>query len=122
MTDKLRKVITDAQDILARYIVPDSGISEHECVNQLLGLLDGPQTREALSAVSASTPKEGEIEENLTEIEEAIWNATGSALLSGEKAGAADKSIIYRSLCAAGNKVAYVRELLTARSAIGPKE
>ena len=66
--------------------------------------------------VSASTPKEGEIEENLTEIEDAIWNATGSALLSGEKAGAADKSIIYRSLCAAGNKVAYVRELLTARS------
>ena len=48
-TAQLRKVVTDAQDILARYIVPDSGISEHECVNQLLGLLDGPQTREAMT-------------------------------------------------------------------------
>ena len=56
MSEKLRKVITDAQDILARYIVPDSGITEHECVNQLLGLLDGPQAREALAVVSAIEP------------------------------------------------------------------
>ena len=55
----LRKVITDAQDILARYIVPDSGITEHECVNQLLGLLDGPQTREALSAKGTIIPEAG---------------------------------------------------------------
>ena len=53
MSEKMRKVITDAQAILATYIVPDSDITEHECVNQLLGLLDGPQTREALSTVSA---------------------------------------------------------------------
>lgn len=51
--NKLAKVITDAQDILATYIVPDSGISDHECINRLLGLLDGPQTREALAAPSA---------------------------------------------------------------------
>lgn len=54
MSEKITKVITDAQDILARYIVPDSGISDHECINQLLGLLDGSQTREALSAPSAT--------------------------------------------------------------------
>jgi hypothetical protein len=53
MTDKLRKVVTDAQAILAEYIVPDSGISDHECINRLLGLLDGPQSREALSTPSS---------------------------------------------------------------------
>ena len=53
---RAREVITDAQDLLATYIVPDSGISEHEVVNQLLGLLDGPKTRAALSAQR----KEGE--------------------------------------------------------------
>ena len=61
MSEKLRKVITDAQDILARYIVPDSGITEHECVNQLLGLLDGPQAREALAVVSANSLTEGDL-------------------------------------------------------------
>lgn len=29
-----------AQDILADYIVPDSGVSDFDCVNQLLGVLD----------------------------------------------------------------------------------
>jgi len=52
----LRKVITDAQDILAAYIVP-SGISDHECINRLLGLLDGPQSREALRGGRQSSPE-----------------------------------------------------------------
>lgn len=50
--EQLVKVITDAQDILATYIVPDSGISDHECINRLLGLLDGSQVRAALSVPS----------------------------------------------------------------------
>lgn len=33
-------VVREAQDILASYIVPDSGISDAEAVNRLLGLLD----------------------------------------------------------------------------------
>lgn len=35
-TEAVRK----AQDILAEYIVPDSGITDVECVNRLLGVLD----------------------------------------------------------------------------------
>ena len=46
--DAARQVITDAQAILARYLPPESGISEHEVVNQLLELLDGPHARAAL--------------------------------------------------------------------------
>jgi hypothetical protein len=59
MSDKLRKVVTDAQAILAEYIVPDSGISDHECINRLLALLDGPQSREALAAPSSTPAIEG---------------------------------------------------------------
>lgn len=46
--DNKTEVIKKAQAILAEYIVPDSGISDHECINRLLGLLDGPEAREAL--------------------------------------------------------------------------
>lgn len=38
-------LIREAQSILARYIVPDSGISDSDVVSQLLGLLDGPLQR-----------------------------------------------------------------------------
>ncbi len=34
------KALTDAQDVLANYIVPDSGITELEAVNALLSILD----------------------------------------------------------------------------------
>jgi hypothetical protein len=47
---KLREVITDAQGILARYIIPDSGITDFQCVNDLLGLLDGAKCRAAIDA------------------------------------------------------------------------
>lgn len=40
VTPGLVKIITDAQDVLAEYIVPDSGISDFDCVNRLLGVLD----------------------------------------------------------------------------------
>lgn len=50
MESKVVAIIKKAQEILAAYIVPDSGISDHECINQLLGLLDGPECRDALAA------------------------------------------------------------------------
>jgi len=31
------------QEILAKYIVPDSGISDSECINQLIGVLDNKE-------------------------------------------------------------------------------
>lgn len=36
----LEEAIRAAQDVLAEYIVPDSGIPEMECVNRLLSILD----------------------------------------------------------------------------------
>ncbi len=44
----LKDLIRKAQRILTIYLPPDSGISEHECVNQMLGLLDGPECRKVL--------------------------------------------------------------------------
>ncbi|HEV7275586.1 MAG TPA: hypothetical protein VGN80_04810 [Devosiaceae bacterium] len=35
-------VVVQAQDILARYLDPNSGLSDRECIEQLLLLLDGP--------------------------------------------------------------------------------
>lgn len=32
--------IIKCQNILAEYIVPDSGITDHECINRLLEVLD----------------------------------------------------------------------------------
>ena len=52
---RLEGLVRDCQDDLARWIVPDSGISDDEVLNALLGRLDGPQSRDALSP---STPKE----------------------------------------------------------------
>jgi hypothetical protein len=46
--DALAGIIRKAQGILARYIVPDSGISDHDVIGELLGLLDGPETRAVL--------------------------------------------------------------------------
>jgi hypothetical protein len=40
------QLVADAQDILTRYLVPD-GLTSHEALNELLGLLDGPRSREA---------------------------------------------------------------------------
>ena len=46
---KMRKLILDLQHDLAVWIVPDSGISDKEVLNQLFERLDGPQAREALA-------------------------------------------------------------------------
>lgn len=52
-SDLLRQLVLDCQNDLATYIVPDSGISEHDVVNTLLGRLDGPQARAALGTASS---------------------------------------------------------------------
>jgi hypothetical protein len=36
----LEEAVRKATNILATYIVPDSGVSDRECINQLLGVLD----------------------------------------------------------------------------------
>lgn len=36
------QIIAEAQRTLAEFLPPDSGISEKDCINQLLAILDGP--------------------------------------------------------------------------------
>lgn len=45
--DAAREIITKAQDILARQLPPE-GISADAAIDELLGLLDGPEARAAL--------------------------------------------------------------------------
>ena len=35
-------VVAAAQDVLAHYLDPGSGVTDRECIEQLLRLLDGP--------------------------------------------------------------------------------
>lgn len=48
------RAVEQAQDVLAEYIVPDSGISDTECVNRLLGILDHQDLVRAMRASPAS--------------------------------------------------------------------
>lgn len=48
-------LIADCQAVLASYLPPD-GISKDECINQLLGLLDGPRSRAVLPPVDKPQP------------------------------------------------------------------
>lgn len=45
----LRVLVTKATDVLSTYIVPDSGLSDDEALNQLLGIFDGPEYRAAFA-------------------------------------------------------------------------
>ena len=45
---ELEKLVQDCQNDLAAWIVPDSGISDHDVLSTLLGRLDGPQARAAI--------------------------------------------------------------------------
>lgn len=40
-----------AQQAIVDYLPPDSGISEHEALNRLIGILDGPEQRRIQGAV-----------------------------------------------------------------------
>ncbi len=48
------KAIEDAQAVLAEYIIPDSGISDFDCVNRLLGILDNQDLVRKQRALSVS--------------------------------------------------------------------
>jgi hypothetical protein len=54
---KLNALVIKAQQFLARYIVPDSGISDTEAVKELLGIFDGTEQREAQLEWSAALAK-----------------------------------------------------------------
>lgn len=47
------EVVSKAQDILARYLDLAAGISDRECIDQLLELLDGPVAVEITENVDA---------------------------------------------------------------------
>ena len=51
--DAAVRLIRNCQDDLATWIVPDSGISDHDVLNTLLGRLDGPEARAAIKAEGA---------------------------------------------------------------------
>lgn len=53
---RLLSIITQAQDVLAEYIIPDSGISDFDCVNRLLSILDNQDTVRFLHALSHPDP------------------------------------------------------------------
>lgn len=55
----LHGLVQDCQRDLARYLVPDSGISPEQVISQLLDRLDGPQAREAMSKVDLLSSQEG---------------------------------------------------------------
>lgn len=50
----LLDLVARSQEILARRVHPE-GISEHEAINELLGLLDGPAWRKARDDWAAAT-------------------------------------------------------------------
>jgi len=45
---QMKTLIEKAVDALVNYIVPDSGITEHDVVNTMLGIFDGPEYRAAI--------------------------------------------------------------------------
>jgi len=49
------------RDLIAAYIIPDSGISDFAVVNQLLELFDGPKTRRFSRTVTAEERKANEL-------------------------------------------------------------
>jgi hypothetical protein len=55
------EIIHEAQDLIAAYIIPDSGISDFAVVNQLLELFDGPETRRFSRTVTAEERKANEL-------------------------------------------------------------
>jgi hypothetical protein len=56
--NRLNALVVKAQEILSAAIEPE-GMSREEAINELLGLLDGPEQREAQAGWSAAVSKGG---------------------------------------------------------------
>lgn len=54
LSPKLFVVIQRCQDILADYVLPDSGITENECINKLMEVLDNRELIVEMRKVSNS--------------------------------------------------------------------
>ena len=52
-------LIRKAQDRLSLYLQPDSSGDDHECMNELLGMFDGPEQRAIESAARSALSKAG---------------------------------------------------------------
>jgi hypothetical protein len=75
----LEPAVIAAQSALAEYIVPDSGISEHDCVNNLLGILDDQDFVREMRALPTSARVEAEWQDISTapigrKIDLWLWN------------------------------------------------
>ncbi len=57
--DEAIAAVRAAQDVLAEYIVPDSSISDFDCVNRLLAILDDQVLVRALKSTPPPTVAEG---------------------------------------------------------------
>ena len=74
--EKMRALIVNCLNDLAEWIVPDSGISDHEILGRLLGRLDGPEARSALTAASCK--------EEFPHLASDLWHKIGTRYPAGE--------------------------------------
>lgn len=85
------QVILACQKLLADWIVPDSGISDHDVLNSLLGILDGPQSRESLAEPVPAVVAEGLVERLR---EEAEFHCVGTHQGFSETAVADERALM----------------------------
>lgn len=55
---KAISTIIKCQNILAEYVVPDSGINDHECINRLLAVLDDQAVVKGINDILTPPKKE----------------------------------------------------------------
>lgn len=54
---KYQGIVKDAQDMLAKYIIPDNEVDPQDLINDLLGLFDGAHEREVTRKANAAIDK-----------------------------------------------------------------
>ncbi len=54
------ELLFEAQDLLARYLTPGNGITDKECIDQLLGQLDGPDANR-IAQEAGRLPQSGQV-------------------------------------------------------------
>lgn len=58
--EAMQRVVTDSQDVLSRYIVPDCTDDPEDIINELYGILDGSKWRNARDKARAALSHESE--------------------------------------------------------------